>query len=114
MVAEYPTLYPNVFLGLQADHYWTRFVQPVSAERSLDHLQIYYLGDAADDPDFNAARAHRLEVWAKVFNEDIGVVEGMQRGRQLERLQRRRIHADHGQAIAPLCKMGRETIDPGK
>ncbi len=82
MVAEYPTLYPNVFLGLQADHYWTRFVQPVSAERSLDHLQIYYLGDAADNPDFDSARAHRLEVWVKVFNEDIGVVEGMQRGRQ--------------------------------
>ena len=82
MIAEYPTLFPNVFLGLQADHYWTRIVQPLSAERSLDHLQIYYLGDAADSPDFEAARAHRLEVWAKVFNEDIGVVEGMQRGRQ--------------------------------
>ncbi|MDH3636493.1 MAG: aromatic ring-hydroxylating dioxygenase subunit alpha [Gammaproteobacteria bacterium] len=81
MVAEYPTLYPNVFLGFQADHFWTRYVQPVSAERSLDHLQIYYLGDAADSPEFEAARAHRLEVWAKVFNEDIGVVEGMQRGR---------------------------------
>ncbi len=81
-IAEYPSLYPNVFLGLQADHYWTRIVQPLSAERSLDHLQIYYLGDAADSPDFEAARAHRLDVWAKVFNEDIGVVEGMQRGRQ--------------------------------
>jgi len=81
-IAEYPTLYPNVFLGLQADHYWTRIVQPLSAQRSLDHLQIYYLGDAADSPEFEAARAHRLEVWAKVFNEDIGVVEGMQRGRQ--------------------------------
>ncbi len=81
-IAEYPSLFPNVFLGLQADHYWTRFVQPVSAERSLDHLQIYYLGDAADGSDFEAARAHRLEVWAKVFNEDIGVVEGMQRGRK--------------------------------
>jgi len=81
MIAEYPTLYPNVFLGIQADHFWTRYVQPVSAERSLDHLQIYYLGDAADSPEFEAARAHRLEVWARVFNEDIGVVEGMQRGR---------------------------------
>ena len=81
-IAEYPTLYPNVFLGLQADHYWTRIVQPLSAGRSLDHLQIYYLGDAADNPELDAARAHRLDVWAQVFNEDIGVVEGMQRGRQ--------------------------------
>ena len=82
MKAEYPTLYPNVFLGLQADHFWTRYVQPLSARRSLDHLQIYYLGDAAEDPGYDAARKHRLDTWAKVFNEDIGVVEGMQRGRQ--------------------------------
>ncbi len=81
MVAEYPTLYPNVFLGLQADHYWTRFLQPLSAGHSLDHLQIYYLGNAADSDDFDAVRAHRLETWVKVFKEDIGVVEGMQRGR---------------------------------
>ena len=81
MIAEYPTLYPNVFLGFQADHFWTRYVQPVSAENSLDHLQIYYPGDAADSPEFEAARAHRLELWARVFDEDIGVVEGMQRGR---------------------------------
>lgn len=82
MKAEYPTLYPNVFLGLQADHYWTRFVQPVSAGRSLDHLQIYYLGEAAENDAYDEARAHRLETWARVFNEDIGVVEGMQRGRR--------------------------------
>ncbi|MEM7563830.1 MAG: aromatic ring-hydroxylating dioxygenase subunit alpha [Pseudomonadota bacterium] len=81
MEAEYPTLYPNVFLGLQADHYWTRFIQPLSAGRSLDHLQIYYLGDAAECETFDEARKHRLDTWAKVFNEDIGVVEGMQRGR---------------------------------
>ena len=82
MRAEYPSLYPNVFLGLQADHYWTRYVQPLSAGRSLDHLQIYYLGDAAADREFDAARKHRLDTWVKVFNEDIGVVEGMQRGRR--------------------------------
>ena len=82
MEAEYPSLYPNVFLGLQADHYWTRYVQPLSAGRSLDHLQIYYLGEAADSDEFDAAREHRLEVWARVFKEDIGVVEGMQRGRR--------------------------------
>ena len=81
MEAEYPTLYPNVMLGFQADHFWTRYLQPISAERCLDHMQLYYLGDAADGDDFDAARGHRLEVWAKVFNEDIGVVEGMQRGR---------------------------------
>ena len=81
-VAEYPTLYPNVFLGLQCDHFWTRIVEPVTCDRSLDHLQIYYLGDASDDAGLEQARKVRLDTWIKVFKEDIGVVEGMQRGRQ--------------------------------
>jgi choline monooxygenase len=80
-IAEYPSLYPNVFLGLQSDHFWSRIVQPVSAERSLDHLQIYFLGDAADSDEFEAAREQRLKIWTKVFNEDVGVVAGLQRGR---------------------------------
>jgi choline monooxygenase len=80
-VAEYPTLFPNVFLGLHCDHYWTRIVEPVSPGRTLDHLQLYYLGEAVDSNDFEQARSTRLKTWTKVFNEDIGVVEGMQRGR---------------------------------
>ena len=81
-VAEYPSLFPNVFLGLHCDHYWTRIVEPVSAQRSLDHLRLYYLGDAAEDEVFDDARAARLASWTQVFKEDIGVVEGMQRGRK--------------------------------
>lgn len=80
-VAEYPTLYPNVFLGLQCDHYWTRFVEPVSANQTNDHLKIYYLGEGADHENYESERKVRLDTWVKVFKEDIGVVEGMQRGR---------------------------------
>ncbi|MEM7292524.1 MAG: aromatic ring-hydroxylating dioxygenase subunit alpha [Pseudomonadota bacterium] len=80
-VAEYPTLFPNVFLGLHCDHYWTRIVEPVSPQRTLDHLQLYYLGEAVAGDAFESAREERLRTWTKVFNEDIGVVEGMQRGR---------------------------------
>lgn len=80
-VAEYPTLYPNVFLGLHCDHYWTRIVEPVSPTLTRDHLQIYYLGDAAHSPDYEEERKVRMDTWAEVFYEDIGVVKGMQRGR---------------------------------
>ncbi len=81
-VAEYPTLFPNVFLGLQQDHYWTRYLEPISAGKTKDHLQLYYLGDAATNDEFEDARKLRMDIWAKVFYEDIGVVEGMQRGRK--------------------------------
>ncbi len=79
--AEYPSLYPNVFLGLHCDHFWTRILEPVGVDRTLDHLQIYYLGDAAESGEYREEREVRLKFWTKVFNEDVGVIEGMQRGR---------------------------------
>ena len=81
-VAEYPTLFPNVFLGFHCDHYWTRVVEPVAKDQTLDHFQLYYLGDAAATDYYEGARSSRFDSWSKVFNEDIGVIEGMQRGRQ--------------------------------
>ena len=81
-VVEYPTLYPNVFLGFHCDHFWTRIIEPVAPDQTRDHLQIYYLGDAALSDDYEQERKVRMDTWAEVFYEDIGVVQGMQRGRQ--------------------------------
>ncbi|MGY9072796.1 MAG: aromatic ring-hydroxylating oxygenase subunit alpha [Acidimicrobiales bacterium] len=80
-IAEYPTLFPNVFFGLHCNHFWTRIVEPVVANRTLDHLQIYYLGDAASDPKLASSREAILRAWEEVFVEDLRVVAGMQRGR---------------------------------
>jgi choline monooxygenase len=81
-VAEYPTLYPNVFLGFHCDHYWTRIIEPVSPTFTRDHLQIYYLGESSESDEYEEERKVRMDTWAKVFYEDIGVVQGMQRGRK--------------------------------
>lgn len=83
-ISEYPTLYPNVMLGLHCDHFWTRYVEPIAPDRTLDHLRLFYLEEAATGARFSAMREKRLETWVQVFNEDISVVEGMQRGRQSE------------------------------
>lgn len=81
-VAEYPTLYPNVFIGFHCDHLWTRIIEPLEVNRSLDHFQIYYLDDAAHSDAYELARKERFDVWKKVILEDLGVVEGMQLGRR--------------------------------
>jgi choline monooxygenase len=57
-------------------------VEPVSECETLDHLQIYYPGKAADSEQYESSRKTRLQDWEKVFKEDIEVVEGMQRGRR--------------------------------
>ena len=80
-VSEYPTLFPNVLLGLHGDHIWSIVLFPLSPGRTREDWQIYYVGETADDPAHDAARAASQDAWRKVFLEDRGVVEGMQRGR---------------------------------
>ncbi len=80
--AEYVAFYPNVLIGIQADHTFTMIVEPVAAERSNEHLRLYYVGDEAIGDAHAANRNANLESWRVVFNEDIDAVEGMQRGRR--------------------------------
>ena len=53
----------------------------LSAGRTREQWQVYYVAETAGDPALDGARAEMLERWRTVFLEDMGVVEGMQRGR---------------------------------
>jgi phenylpropionate dioxygenase-like ring-hydroxylating dioxygenase large terminal subunit len=75
--AEYITAYPNVLLGVHRDHAYSIILTPHGTERTVEHINIYY-ADTATDADL---RARNTAQWKEVFEEDIFVVEGMQRGR---------------------------------
>lgn len=75
--AEYIALYPNVLLGAQRDHAFAIVLEPKSTGHTSEHIHLYY---ATDDTD-STMRADNAALWKGVFREDIGVVEGMQRGR---------------------------------
>ncbi|OEY65101.1 aromatic ring-hydroxylating oxygenase subunit alpha [Marinobacter sp. X15-166B] len=79
--AEYVALFPNVLLGIQADHAFAMMIDPVHAEQTLEKLRLYYVGDEALKDEYAACRTATLESWRVVFTEDIGAVEGMQKGR---------------------------------
>ena len=79
--AEYLSFYPNVLLGIQADHCFAMIVEPTICDRSLEHLRLFYVGNEAIGEEHAASRNAILESWREVFNEDIDAVEGMQRGR---------------------------------
>lgn len=79
---EYVSLYPNVLLGLQADHVFTIILQPLAHNRTLEKLELSYVGEAATGVDLEACRLAVLDSWKVVFNEDVFAVEGMQNGRQ--------------------------------
>lgn len=80
--AEYPVLYPNSLLGLQADHFFTMTILPLSETESLERVQLLFLGDAATSDKYQAYRESVLNSWQAVFSEDIFAVEGMQQGRR--------------------------------
>ncbi|MEJ6395126.1 aromatic ring-hydroxylating dioxygenase subunit alpha [Gymnodinialimonas sp. 2305UL16-5] len=75
--AEYIALYPNVLLGVHRDHAFAIVLEPVDTTRTREHVHLYY---AAPDTD-PALRAQNAAQWKEVFEEDIFVVEGMQKGR---------------------------------
>ncbi|NNG04063.1 MAG: Rieske 2Fe-2S domain-containing protein [Inquilinus sp.] len=79
--AEYIALFPNTLLGIHADHFWVVWLEPLAADRTLEHCEIYYFDAAALGEAFGAERAANARQWQTVFEEDRGVVEGMQRGR---------------------------------
>jgi choline monooxygenase len=79
--AEYISLYPNVLLGLQADHVFALILQPLANDCTLEKLQLFYFDEGATGDQFAACRAAVLESWRVVFAEDVFAVEGLQKGR---------------------------------
>ncbi|MGU3842892.1 RHO alpha subunit C-terminal catalytic domain-containing protein, partial [Vibrio diabolicus] len=54
---------------------------PITANKSVEHVRVFYVGDEATKDEFAACRTATVESWRVVFGEDIGAVEGMQEGR---------------------------------
>ena len=74
---EYLTVAPNVMLGVQRDHVFAIILMPDGPTRTVEHIHLLYA--SAQTP--AALRAANAAQWRVVFEEDIGVVEGMQKGR---------------------------------
>lgn len=78
---EYISLYPNTLFGVHRDHTFAIRLEPLGAGRTREHVEIYYAGPEMAAPELAELRAANTAMWRKVFEEDVGVVEGMQQGR---------------------------------
>ncbi len=77
--AEYVAVYPNVLLGAHRDHAYAIILEPQGPERTVEHVHIYYAEPGVDE----GLKARNTQLWKGVFEEDIFVVEGMQKGRHV-------------------------------
>ncbi len=75
--AEYVAVYPNVLLGAQRDHCFSIVLEPVTQTTTREHIHLFYSTPQTDE----ALRLKNAALWKVVFQEDIFVVEGMQKGR---------------------------------
>ena len=79
--SEYIALYPNVLLGVHRDHFFSIIIEPLSTNKTLEHVSLYYAKNPSEMPQLEKLIDSNASFWKTVFSEDIGVVEGMQRGR---------------------------------
>ena len=74
--AEYIALFPNVLFGVHRDHAYAILLMPEGPAATRERVQLQYAGETDAD-----LRAANLALWRTVFEEDVFVVEGMQKGR---------------------------------
>ena len=81
-IAEYVALFPNVMLGIHKDHYYAYWLEPVNHTCTIEHMEIYYVGNkAANSKKFKSLRKQNYKLWKSVQLEDVHIIEGMQEGR---------------------------------
>ena len=79
--SEYIALYPNVLLGVHRDHFFSIIIEPIETNKTIEHVSLYYSKKPSDMLQLSALLETNAAFWKTVFQEDVGVVEGMQRGR---------------------------------
>ena len=79
--SEYIALYPNVLLGIHRDHFFSIIIEPISTNKTIEYVSLYYAKNPSEMPELKTLIDSNASFWKTVFSEDIGVVEGMQRGR---------------------------------
>jgi len=81
-IAEYVALFPNVMLGIHKDHYYAYWLEPVNHEHTLEHMEIYYVGEeAAESKKYKSLRKQNHKLWEDIQKEDVDIIQGMQIGR---------------------------------
>jgi choline monooxygenase len=77
---DYPHLFPNVLLGIHADFMYAYVLTPQGPHATKERLYMFFAGDEAMQPQYEAAREHRTDVIAGINLEDMDIVHRLHRG----------------------------------
>lgn len=79
--AEFLSIFPNIMMGVHADHVWTVYLMPISQNRTFERMDLYYFGEDSTGPEYAELRQRNCDRMLAIFEEDRAMIEGMQRGR---------------------------------
>jgi len=74
-------LFPSACFQIWPDQLTVFQVFPLAHDHTIEHLHIFFVGDAASDPAYAAARQGVYDMWDELNREDINAIEWMQQGR---------------------------------
>ncbi len=80
--AEYISVFPNVLLGVHRDHTFSIILEPIATGQSREHVDLFYTDPSVLGEEYAELRKKNSTQWHGVLEEDIFVVDGMQKGRQ--------------------------------
>ena len=74
-------LFPTACFQVWADQLAVFQLHPVTPDRTIEHIHLYFVGDAATDPALAANRQSVYDMWDELNTEDFKIVENIQRAR---------------------------------
>jgi choline monooxygenase len=82
--SSYETLLivPNLILAPLPDMMFSIIILPLSAQRTAERLNFYFVNEGASESRYENARSKSAEFIAKVNAQDVSIVESVQRGRR--------------------------------
>ena len=78
-LSEYVSFFPNVLMGVHRDFCYSVIIMPNGIGEIVERVTMFYAEDL--DGSWESMLQENARIWQDVFSEDIGVVEGMQKGR---------------------------------
>lgn len=79
--SEYVSYFPNVLFGVHRDCALAMILMPQGPEETHERVAMFYSQPNLDQPVHQDMITENARIWQAIFNEDTGVVEGMQKGR---------------------------------
>lgn len=74
-------LFPSVCFQIWPDQLTVFQVFPIAHNHTIEHLHIFFVGEGASEPAYEAARQSVYDMWDELNQEDINAIEWMQSGR---------------------------------